>query len=327
MYRLRSPRETLNAAQIDALFDRVRRFCELAVQPTFINGLEETSPTFEAAWIVYSHRSAIRRIRVIALSNARLSTRRKPEMTGEVLGVPFVCNILDFARYIDISAAHGGAEPIEINVTELNGAPLPCLPAHDIGGDHASYLVAVPGRLLAEIYGLYGARLLEQNVRTFLQAKTKVNAGIIKTLETAPEMFFAYNNGLTATASGIATSKLPDGTLGIAEIENLQIVNGGQTTASILYASDQRKADLTGVFVQMKLSVVNPQLHEPGDHRHDQLRRIRRPGVPAGPCENGRISLQISKHHRRQFDSDLYGLIVGNGGELQFGHVGAFATP
>jgi hypothetical protein len=250
--------ETLNAAQIDALFERVRRFCELAVQPAFINGLEETSPTFEAAWIVHSHRSAIRRIRVVALSNARLSTRRKPEMTGEVLGVPFVCSVLDFARYIDISAAHGGAEPIEINVAELNGAPLPCLPAHDIGGDHASYLMAVPGRLLADIYGLYGARLLEQNVRTFLQAKTKVNSGIIKTLETVPAMFFAYNNGLTATASGITTSKLPDGTLGIAAIENLQIVNGGQTTASILYASDQRKADLAGVFVQMKLSVVNP---------------------------------------------------------------------
>ncbi|WP_095088940.1 AIPR family protein [Mesorhizobium sophorae] len=250
--------ETLNAAQIDALFERVRRFCELAVQPAFINGLEETSPTFEAAWIVHSHRSAIRRIRVIALSNARLSTRRKPEMMGEVLGVPFVCSVLDFARYVDISAAHGGAEPIEINVAELNGAPLPCLPAHDVGGDHASYLMAVPGRLLADIYGLYGARLLEQNVRTFLQAKTKVNSGIIRTLETVPEMFFAYNNGLTATASGITTSKLPDGTLGIAAIENLQIVNGGQTTASILYASDQRKADLSGVFVQMKLSVVNP---------------------------------------------------------------------
>jgi len=250
--------ESLNAAQIDALFEQVRRFCELAVQPGFLNGIEETSPTFEAAWTIYSHRSKIRRIRVIALSNARLATRRKPEMTGEVLGVPFVCSVLDFARYVDIQNAHGGAEPIEIDVTALNGTPLPCLPAHTVGGDYASYLIAVPGPLLSEIYGLYGARLLEQNVRTFLQARTKVNAGIIKTLETVPEMFFAYNNGLTATASGVTTAKLPNGTLGISSIENLQIVNGGQTTASILYAKDQRKADLAGVFVQMKLSVVRP---------------------------------------------------------------------
>jgi hypothetical protein len=258
--------ETLNAAQTDALFERVRRFCEQAVQPTFINAVEETSPAFEAAWPIYSGQAHIRRIRVIAFSNARLSTRRKPEATGEVLGVPFVCSVLDFARFADISAAKGGLEPIEIDVTALHGAPLPCLPAHSIDGEHASYLVAVPGTFLAEIYGLYGARLLEQNVRTFLQAKTKVNNGIIRTLETQPEMFFAYNNGLTATAAGITTVRMKDGTLGISTIENLQIVNGGQTTASILYASDsqrrERRADLSRVFVQMKLSVVNPDLLE-----------------------------------------------------------------
>lgn len=254
--------ETLNAGQIDTLFERVRRFCEYATQPAFINAIEETSPTFEAAWLIQSGRAQIRRIRVIAFSNARVSTRRKPETSGEVLGVPFVCSVLDFTRFADISAARGGLEPVEINVAAINGLPLPCLPAHSIDGEHASYLVAVPGRFLAEIYGLYGARLLEQNVRTFLQAKTKVNAGIIRTLETQPEMFFAFNNGLTATAAGITTAQMANGSLGITAIENLQIVNGGQTTASILYASDgqrrDRRADLSRVFVQMKLSVVNP---------------------------------------------------------------------
>lgn len=254
--------QTLNAAQIDALFDRVRRFCELAIDPSFIQAVDETSPSFQAAWPIHAGRSHIKRIRVIAFSNARLSTRRKPEMAGEVLGVPFVCSVLDFARYASILAAKGGVEPIEIDVTSVNGAPLPCLPAHSIDGEHTSYLVAVPGSFLAEIYGLYGAKLLEQNVRTFLQARTKVNTGIIRTLETAPEMFFAYNNGLTATAAGITTAPLPGGGLGISSIDNLQIVNGGQTTASILYASDSqrkdRRADLSRVFVQMKLSVVNP---------------------------------------------------------------------
>lgn len=254
--------ETLNAAHIDALFERVRRFCQLAVQPAFINAIDETSPAFQAAWPIFDGQSHIKRIRVVAFSNGRLSTRRKPEMTGEVLGVPFVCSVLDFARYAGILSAKGGAEPIEIDVTALSGAPLPCLPAHSIDGEQASYLVAVPGTFLAEIYGLYGAKLLEQNVRTFLQARTKVNAGIIRTLENAPEMFFAYNNGLTATAAGITTVSLPGGGLGISSIENLQIVNGGQTTASILYASDtqrkDRKADLSRVYVQMKLSVVNP---------------------------------------------------------------------
>jgi hypothetical protein len=256
--------ETLNAAQIDSLFERVRRFCEQAVRPEFINAIEETSPAFEAAWPIFENRTHIRRINVVAFSNARLSTRRKPEATGEALGVPFVCSVLDFVRFADISAARAGAEPIEIDVMEFNGAPLPCLPAHSIEGKHASYLLAVPGTFLAKVYGAYRARLLEQNVRTFLQAKTKVNVGIIRTLESDPEMFFAFNNGLTATAAGITTERMEDGNLGIVAIQNLQIVNGGQTTASILYASDEkrrdRRADLSLVFVQMKLSVVNPEL-------------------------------------------------------------------
>ena len=127
---------------------------------------------------------------------------------------------------------------------------------------YASYLVAVPGKLLAEIYGMYGARLLEQNVRTFLQARTKVNKGIIDTIKNVPEMFFAYNNGLTATASAVKTTQIKGGGLGITSMSNLQIVNGGQTTASILYGRDKEKADLDDVFVQMKLSVVDPEIIE-----------------------------------------------------------------
>jgi hypothetical protein len=114
----------------------------------------------------------------------------------------------------------------------------------------------MPGELLSKIYELYGARLLEQNVRTFLQAKTKVNQGIITTLEKSPEMFFAYNNGLTATASGVEVSSEYAGSTTIRAIRNLQIVNGGQTTASILYAKDNRNVNLANVFVQMKLTVL-----------------------------------------------------------------------
>ena len=96
-------------------------------------------------------------------------------------------------------------------------------------------------------------------MRVFLQARTKVNRGIVNTVRESPNMFFAYNNGLTAIASHIDTERLSDGTLGIRSVTNLQIVNGGQTTASILYAKDQNKADLSDIFVQMKLSVIEPE--------------------------------------------------------------------
>lgn len=253
--------EQLHAAEADALFSRGRRFIELALSAEFINSLEETSPVFQAAYPIYERKGKITRIRLMVFSNARLAARRPPRGDSDLDGIPVVLSVLDFVRYASIERSRTGSESIEVDLKELYGSPLPCLPAHGTTARYQAYLIAMPGELLAQIYGLYGAKLLEQNVRTFLQARTKVNAGIIKTVLETPEMFFAYNNGITATATGLRTEPLPGGALGLAAIDNLQIVNGGQTTASILYARDQQKtkADLSRVYVQMKLSVVEPQ--------------------------------------------------------------------
>lgn len=254
--------QTLNAGQIDTLVQQVRRFVELAADPGFLDDFIAGSPEFEAGYQLASQPASVRRIRVIVFSNARLSTRRPPEPAPEIGGRPVVYNFLDFARYEQILRSRSSPEPIEIDLVALHGTPVRCLPAFNGADGYEAYLVALPGTLLADIYGLYGARLLEQNVRTFLQARTKVNKGILETIKDAPEMFFAYNNGLTATASGIRTETLTDGGVAITGIDDLQIVNGGQTTASILYARDRSASDLDSVFVQMKLSVVKPELIE-----------------------------------------------------------------
>src|SRR6185312_7295746 len=109
----------------------------------------------------------------------------------------------------------------------------------------------LPGELLARIYEEHGARLLELNVRSFLQATGKVNRGIRDTLRDEPERFLAYNNGISATASGVEIVELPTGSMGISVIRDLQIVNGGQTTASVHRAS-VTGADLSEVAVQAK---------------------------------------------------------------------------
>ena len=261
-FRQSRSRETLNSRELESLFQRLSNFIENAADTHFVSALEEESFAFQAAYPIFQNRHRIRRIRMIVLSNALLATRSKPEASGEVLGIPVVRNVLDFRRYAEIMRSLGAPEPIEIDIEDLNGAPLPCLAAHGSSGTYEAYLVALPGELLANIYGLYSARLLEQNVRSFLQAKTKVNQGIIETIQNYPGMFFAYNNGLTATASGIETVEMGGGGLAIRRIRNLQIVNGGQTTASILYAKDSPKgaAELSEVYVQMKLSVIEPEL-------------------------------------------------------------------
>ncbi|MEL0083541.1 MAG: AIPR family protein, partial [Gammaproteobacteria bacterium] len=113
-----------------------------------------------------------------------------------------------------------------------------------------------PGPILSALYGKYGARLLEQNVRSFLQARGKVNKGIRATILNEPDMFFAYNNGITATAQEIETRQTDQG-LEIVRIKDLQIVNGGQTTASLFHTQRKDKASLEQIFVQMKLSVID----------------------------------------------------------------------
>lgn len=255
-YRDGAEVETLNATQIDAALKRAINFFENALRADFINSLEDTSSAFEAAYPIYSSSAAIKRVRVILFSNARLAARRAPQLAEEVAGVPVVYSVLDLRRYSDIQRSQALPESIEVDVATIAGGPIPCLQASVDSDDYVSYLLAIPGNALAEIYGLYGARLLEQNVRTYLQARTKVNQGILTTIKDAPGMFFAYNNGLTATASGVRVERLKDGQFGIAAISNLQIVNGGQTTASILYAKDVSKNSLDQVHVPMKLSVV-----------------------------------------------------------------------
>lgn len=246
--------ETLNAADITRLKNQVSAWLKLCARGPAVAGATG-GPT---AGLIAGALPLIRRLRVVIFSNARLATRRPPEADGEIGGLPAVYNILDFARFSGLRRAGAGNEPVEIVLVDISAEPLVCLPASGADGLYRSFLVAMPATSLSEIYGLYGARLLEQNVRTFLQARTKVNQGIIRTLREAPEMFFAYNNGLTATAADVVTEVLPDGRVAIRSITGLQIVNGGQTTASILYARDKGGADLADVFVQMKLTVVEP---------------------------------------------------------------------
>lgn len=250
--------QALNSDRINTIFNRARRFCNLAIDSEFLRNLEESSSEFELAYCINQNARSIKRIRCMMFSNARLATRKKTLEAEKLINAEMTFNIIDFQRFVDIQNSKDRIEPIELDIVELFGDVLPCLTAHFDQSNYESYLVVMPGSLLSRIYGLYGARLMEQNVRTFLQARTKANKGIITTANESPEMFFAYNNGITVTASSVEIEKGETGMDGIATIRDFQIVNGGQTTASLLYARDQNQADLSKISVQMKLSVVNP---------------------------------------------------------------------
>lgn len=119
-----------------------------------------------------------------------------------------------------------------------------------------TYLCIIPGKVLADIYDKYGSQLLEGNVRSFLSTKVAVNKKIRETILKCPSMFFAYNNGVSATAMDVQLERTAGGTH-IVGARDFQIINGGQTTASLSNTRHKDKADLEGIYVQMKLTEID----------------------------------------------------------------------
>lgn len=248
---------TLTASDMDAIFRRLSNFLARALDADHRNAFEESGPAFGLADLVAKRWPGISKVRLFLISNRILSSRVDGREAGEFKGVPVTYSVWDLGRLHRFVATGRGREEIFINLETEFGGPMPALPAHLKSAGYEAYLLVVPGKQLADIYDRWGARLLEQNVRVFLQARGGVNKGIRNTIEGQPQMFFAYNNGITATAEKVVT-KMSDAGLLVTELHNLQIVNGGQTTASIHAASRKKDVDLSKVFVQMKLSVVAP---------------------------------------------------------------------
>ncbi|MXY03522.1 MAG: AIPR family protein [Acidimicrobiales bacterium] len=257
-FRQSSDHSTLTATEMNAAFRRLLNFIDRCLREDFRNALEESSPAFGLADLIGTRWESINRIRLILISNRVLSSRVDGREAGELRDTPVSYSVWDLGRIHRFVASGREREDIIVDLEEY-GEPLLILPAHIDAADYKAYLAVIPGAQLARIYERWGARLLEQNVRVFLQARGKVNRGIRTTIEHNPNMFFAYNNGITATAESIQTAVGPEGLM-LTSMRNFQIVNGGQTTASIHAALRNPNADLDDVFVQMKLSIVDHEV-------------------------------------------------------------------
>ncbi|MDB5809793.1 MAG: hypothetical protein JWN94_1915 [Betaproteobacteria bacterium] len=161
-----------------------------------------------------------------------------------------------------IRTRENGREQLVADFEPIGG--LPCLvsehEAAEIQEGRVGVLIAkVPGTFLASLYNEHRMRLLERNVRAFLQFTGKVNKGIRETIRFKPEHFLSFNNGIAVTASKVRLSKSPGGYL-LLVAEDFQIVNGGQTTASLARCVREDKADVSAIAVAMKLTVVPEEL-------------------------------------------------------------------
>lgn len=249
------PPITVPRADVEAGFRRLLEFYDRARRGLH-RSMEEASPAFDMAQTIHSMGSATRSLRLFYLTDGLTTIENTP--THERDGISVSYHVWDLRRIHRAVSSGQVREPISIDFEALFGSPIRCVTAGTGEGEYTAYLAVIPGRVLSDIYERYGPRLLERNVRSFLQARNKVNKGIRATILNEPAHFLAFNNGIAITASSLRLASLPDGGDGIVALDDVQIVNGGQTTASIFAA--RRDADLSRLAVAAKITVVRPEL-------------------------------------------------------------------
>lgn len=244
-----------NKDQIQRLLQRLYRFVVSSLKASFREQLEETSAGFGVADLIATTWKDVEKVKLIIVTNADFRARADAATVKDLDGRPVTLSVWDLKRlkqYIEQGQARAN---LIIDFDKDFGGGIPLLAASRSDSALESYLAVIPGKQLAAIYDKWGPRLLEANVRSFLQARGKVNQGIRNTIRDEPHMFFSYNNGLSATADGIEVEQTDLG-LQLVRADNLQIVNGGQTTASLHAARKAFAEQLELIHVQMKLTIV-----------------------------------------------------------------------
>jgi hypothetical protein len=271
--------DTITKTKAEALFSQTRAFIEdSASGRIWGSSPSKEQQTQELSSIIenkhkqkFDGSRSVSRYHLYLLSDSVLSDRLKDLPTDEIGGIPVEFHIWDIERLKRVSDSQLGTEEIEVDFTQFETDGLPCLQA-SVAPDYSAYLCVVRGDILARLYDQYGSRLMEGNVRSFLSTTNKVNRAIQKTIRAEPGRFFVLNNGISATATNANVLNSESG-LRLHSVKYLQIVNGGQTTASLHAAMRRDGADLTNIHVQMKLSIVHEKDTELLDEFIQQISR------------------------------------------------------
>jgi hypothetical protein len=246
----------LGTEEVKRLVAAAFRFLEGSAHSDLANNWDESHEAHALSKEVFVFASdEMTKARIYLVSDRPLGAQlgRLPELSIGSRQVDV--QLWDIGRLARAEASVAGREEIRIDFLGEYEYGIPALSAGlDEESAYQSFMCVVPGEILASLYDRFGGRILEQNVRAFLGEGRKVNRGIRETLKNEPGMFFAFNNGITATVSDLELDE-SDGKQVISAVTDFQIVNGGQTTASLYWA---RKAnlDLSKVYVQMKLSML-----------------------------------------------------------------------
>lgn len=224
----------------------------------YFDDVEETDPGYIIAEYIGDYEREIENIKVILLTNKETVPEIPESIKIDKISVKF--DVWDLERICQSLYQNKSHEDLVVRFQNKYNNPLKMIKVKQNTNVYDCYIGVISGQCLAEIYRDEGQKLIEKNVRSFLQATGKINQGIKKTLIEEPEMFMTYNNGISTTAKSIVIDreKSDEDFVVIKEIVDWQIVNGGQTTASI-YNALQTGVDISQVNVQIKLTVIREQ--------------------------------------------------------------------
>lgn len=256
---------TLTNTNAKTMFKQLRYFIDIATNTDLYKEIEISTPYSDLVDMLHSTRDRVRKYRLFIFTDADMSSAIKTIDIEDCNGIPVEGQIWDIERLFRVCCSEQGRQVIEIDFTEYCEGGIPCLEASSaMTEQYSSYLGVIPGKVLADIYDKYGSKLLEGNVRSFLSTKVAVNKKIRATILNSPEMFFAFNNGISATAMDVQIETTNQGKF-IKFARDFQIINGGQTTASISNARYKDKASLDNIYVQMKLTAIDESTQEESD--------------------------------------------------------------
>lgn len=278
-----TPCEELMVSQkdfYDKQFKRVSRFVQKATKGHLNEQMQDSDP-IRALVFKLSSADGIEQFDVIEIFQISFTATvsfksatpqpRRIHFENDVLNISYVGDrgiktkkLLLLKRVIDLNflfsaiGSRGSREPLTINFDKTFGYSIEVIKAAD-ENKFSSYLCVLNADVLYDLYKHFSTRLLEKNVRSFLEFKG-VNKGIKETIKKEPEKFIAYNNGLTVTAIGAKVFQRKKRTY-IESLTDFQIVNGGQTTASI-YFSKKEGLDIKKVKVMAKINIVKKTTDE-----------------------------------------------------------------
>lgn len=251
-------RDTLIKSQAISLFERITHFLDEVYSGSLKRTVEPSTPVYDLIQLLLINKDRIRKFRYVLLTDGIMSSRISELEVQFYNNIPIEYQIWDIERIYKVCFSDLGRQDIEIDFKALSGGKgIPCLETASANSEnYKSYLCIVPGEMLANLYDTYGSQLLEGNVRSFLSTKVAVNKKIRETILRIPQNFFAYNNGVSATVMDLSVEKGEEGRY-ITYAKDFQIINGGQTTASLSNARFKDHADLSSICVQMKLTKVD----------------------------------------------------------------------